>query len=281
MNLGVQMSNSLFVTARPANKQALYRELKNNLTAAEIEQTGIDLRPGSDHPRAWVGPPYLYDKIGGVQFQLLLELGLREHHRFLDVGCGSLRLGRLAIMYLLPNRYFGVEPNKKILREGCKLHFGAVPERSQLIKAKAPSFAHNDQFDFSFTGEHKMDFVFAQSIASHTGPQMTRDLLSAIASVMHDESVAMVTFIKCGPQKSNTAEGWFYPECVAYSDYVFGKFCSESGLHAYRCSWPTLNMRDDGLISTQQPTILTKNPWKPGLAQRLTSALLEGIVKIN
>ena len=256
------------------------RVLKN-LSSNEQGDLGINLSAGSNHPRAWVGPPFLYDLIGGMQFQLLMELGLREYSRFLDVGCGSLRLGRLAMMYLLPDRYYGIEPNRDILDQGCQMHFGATLDKSELIKIKRPTFAHNTEFDFSITNG-SVDFVFAQSIASHTGPAMTHDLLKSIASVCSDETIAMVTYIRCeNPAKSNRTEGWFYPECVTYTDDVFGEFAKEAGLHAYRTVWPTTNIQSDGLITTQHPTILTKKPWKPGLGQKLTAALFDGITKIN
>jgi len=59
-----------------------------------------------------VGPDADYDLLRALQFRLLCALGLREHHSVLDVGCGSLRAGRLPITYLAPGRYFGIEPNR-------------------------------------------------------------------------------------------------------------------------------------------------------------------------
>ncbi|WP_430450460.1 hypothetical protein [Rhodophyticola sp.] len=108
-----------------------------------------------------------------MQFQLADGSGAApEHHRFLDVGCGSLRLGRSALMHLLRGRYFGVEPNRDILNAGVKMHFGADMAESQVIAAKAPTFTHNTDFDFSFTSG-PVDYIFAQSIASHTGIDLT------------------------------------------------------------------------------------------------------------
>ena len=275
------MASNLLLTQQRADPVLMRSELVKHLTDKEIARLGVKLGAGSDHPRAFVGPPFLYDLIGGMQFQLLMELGIREYHRMLDVGCGSLRLGRFVMNYLLPGRYFGVEPNQKILNEGCELQFGAPLHKSQVIAARQPKFTHNTEFDFSFT-DGPVDFVFAQSIASHTGPEMTRKLLRSIASVCHKDTVAMVTYIRCiNPDKSNKTEGWFYPECVTYTDEAFGKFASEAGLHAYRSVWPSVNLRSDGLVTTQQPTILTRKPWLPGIGQKLTAALFEGIVKIN
>lgn len=275
------MTVNFLVTRLRADPSRLRDEIRSRLSEGEAKDLGILLGAGAAHPRAWVGPPFVYDLVGGMQFELLIDLGLREFHRFLDVGCGSLRLGRLALMYLLPGRYFGVEPSRDILNEGCKLHFGAGLADSQVIAARKPRFTHNSNFDFSFV-EGTVDFVFAQSIASHTGPAMTRQLLESIANVSHDDTIAMVTYIRCeNPAKSNTKEGWFYPECVTYTDEAFGAFAREMGFHAYRSVWPAVNIRQDGLVSTQQPTILTRKPWKPQIGQRLTAALFDGIVKIS
>lgn len=71
-----------------------------------------ELEAGDRHYRAFVGPLDRYDLLGAGQMALLYLLGLREHHRVLDFGCGSLRLGRLLIPYLRPGRYFGIEPER-------------------------------------------------------------------------------------------------------------------------------------------------------------------------
>ena len=47
---------------------------------------------------------------GARPFKLLYPPEPREIHRLLDFGCGSLRLGRMAIPYLLEGHYFGIEP---------------------------------------------------------------------------------------------------------------------------------------------------------------------------
>ena len=62
--------------------------------------------------RNFVGPQERYDIVSAMTFNLLTTLGLRQHHRVLDIGCGSLRNGRLLIPYLDPGNYVGFEPNR-------------------------------------------------------------------------------------------------------------------------------------------------------------------------
>ena len=76
------------------------------------EDLGAGLKPGDPHYRAYVGPPEDYDLIAAMTFNLLTTLGLRQHHSLLDVGCGSLRIGRLLIPYLNRKKYFGLEPHQ-------------------------------------------------------------------------------------------------------------------------------------------------------------------------
>ncbi len=62
--------------------------------SADRENLGLGLKPGDSHYRAYVGPPEDYDLIAAMTFNLLTTLGLRQHHSLIDIGCGSLRIGR-------------------------------------------------------------------------------------------------------------------------------------------------------------------------------------------
>jgi hypothetical protein len=58
------------------------------------------LKPDNKDYKDYVGLPSRYDFMGATQFRLLCALGLRANHTLLDFGCGSLRAGRLFIVYL-------------------------------------------------------------------------------------------------------------------------------------------------------------------------------------
>jgi hypothetical protein len=90
---------------------------EDHTRALGVEAT-LALAGGSRHFRAYVGPPGQFDFMGATQFRLLTTLGLREHHSLLDFGCGSLRAVRLLIPYLLPGRYYGLEPNRWLIEDG-------------------------------------------------------------------------------------------------------------------------------------------------------------------
>jgi SAM-dependent methyltransferase len=192
----------------------------------------VSAEPADDH-REYVGPAEEYDLMGATQFALLCALGLREHHRLLDIGCGSLRGGRLFIPYLAPGGYTGLEPNRWLLEKALEEHFGR-----EYARLRAPTFVHNEDFDVS--GLAPFDFVLAQSIASHTGPRMTRALLAAVRQALAPHGIAAVTFVH--GRRDWTREGWFYkgtgqPGPVPYTRKTIARWIGEAGLTGAPLAW--------------------------------------------
>ena len=74
----------------------------------------------------WKGDDY--DRISGPHADMgtpaLDRLELDGDERVLDIGCGSLRAGRLFIPYLLPGHYYGLEPEKWVVDEAIKNEIG-------------------------------------------------------------------------------------------------------------------------------------------------------------
>src|SRR5712672_377231 len=103
------------------------------------ESLGAGLKPGDAHYRAYVGPPEDYDLVAAMTFNLLTTLGLRQNHSLLDVGCGSLRVGRLFIPYLNKEKYFGIEPNEWLVQAGIRNEIGKT-----LLQIKRPKFFYSD-----------------------------------------------------------------------------------------------------------------------------------------
>ena len=67
------------------------------------------------HRRAVGG---MWEEIGKLQFNFLVEQGLKPGHFLLDVGCGRLRGGIHFIRYLEPEHYFGIDISKVLLAAG-------------------------------------------------------------------------------------------------------------------------------------------------------------------
>jgi methyltransferase family protein len=176
-----------------------------------------------------VGPPEKYDLIGAMQFNLLTTLGLREHHFLLDVGCGSLRAGRLFIPYLLSGHYFGIEPNKWLIEEGLKNEVG-----EDILLIKEPRFSYDSNFTLTIFGQ-KFDYIVANSIFSHTPIDSIRRILSEARKTMNQASIfaADVRFGKTDYE----GDKWAYPEGVDYTEKTFANLVSESGLSFRKFGW--------------------------------------------
>lgn len=113
-----------------------------------------------DH-RSLVGG--LWDQMGALQRDMLVAAGLRPGHRLLDIGCGSLRLGRLACAYLNPGDYWGTDRNAGLIEAGYQLEI-----RSAGLGDRLPRMNLVVDAEFGFDGlPPSFDFVMAQSVFTH------------------------------------------------------------------------------------------------------------------
>lgn len=199
----------------------------------EETRLGKHLRPGDEHYRAFIGPPTRYDLVSAAQFTLLTFLGLREDDTLLDIGCGSLRGGKLFISYLLPGNYYGIEPNTWLIEQGIDNEIGA-----DLIRIKQPTFDHNDTFTLSVFGR-TFDFILAQSIFTHTSQAQIRACLAEAAQVMKPESLFLANFFE--GEEDYPGDEWYYPDCVTYTTERMIALANEQGFRCYPLAWPHPN----------------------------------------
>lgn len=109
--------------------------------------------------RGYVGGRW--DEIGNLQFNFLVDHGLRPDSVLLDIACGSLRLGCRAIPYLAPGHYLGIEKEAELLRAGLEQELGA-----ELAEQQRPSLLVDDRFNFDRLGV-VADVAIAHSLFTH------------------------------------------------------------------------------------------------------------------
>lgn len=188
--------------------------------------------PGHSPHRAYVGQPQRYDVMGASQFALLFLLGLREHHRLLDFGCGSLRLGRLAIPYLAADRYFGIEPVAELVEAGFAHELG-----EELRSLKRPRFDANSEYRIDVFAK-RFDFIIAQSVFSHTGASVTQRGLASFADSLATGGLIVVNFLLGEPVPGTETVEWAYPSCIPYRPDQVVDLARCAGLAARACPWP-------------------------------------------
>jgi cyclopropane fatty-acyl-phospholipid synthase-like methyltransferase len=194
------------------------------------EDLGLGLKPGDPHYRAYVGPPEDYDLIAAMTFNLLTTLGLRQNHSLLDIGCGSLRIGRLLIPYLNRSKYFGIEPNEWLVDEGIRHELGET-----LVQIKRPTFFFSDVPDTIAQAGMAFDFAVAQSIFSHCGLDLIKGWLSAISRSLAEDGALVATFLI--GEEDSLRTGWIYPDCVHYRPTTLQRAAEDVNLRFEILDW--------------------------------------------
>ena len=230
-----------------------------------------DLAAGALHYRAYVGPPERYDLLAALQFNLLTSLGLGENHTLLDIGCGSCRAGRLFIPYLLPERYFGLEPEQWLIEEGIDRELGR-----DVLRAKRPSFDHDDQFTLTRFGR-TFDFLLAQSVFSHTSASQLRRCLDQARQVMRPESIFVANYKLAST--NYTGEAWVYPQCAPYTAEFFAAAVRDAGLHCVPIDWPHPGLKWVVIVLPGRERMLPVLPVFPRTAPRLPAGKLRRFLR--
>lgn len=102
-----------------------------------------------------------WEEIGRLQFEFLVQQGLKPHHCLLDIACGSLRGGTHFIHYLQIGNYLGIDKERKLIELGIEQEL-----KQGTYKEKKPEFVVSDRFEFQKFSK-KPDFSIAQSLFTH------------------------------------------------------------------------------------------------------------------
>lgn len=138
--------------------------------------------------RSMVGGVEKWEELGQLQRAFLLEQGLEPQHRFLDVGCGALRAGRLLVPYLDAGNYYGIDIGADLVEAGYTVELDdALRERLPVSNLRI-----TDRFDGDFGVQ--FDMAIAQSIFTHVSLNHVRLCLYRIAKVMKPGGRFFTTF---------------------------------------------------------------------------------------
>lgn len=132
----------------------------------------------------------LWDQMGNLQYNFLLSKGLKKEHKFLDIGCGSLRLGVKLIPYLNAGNYYGIEKDESLLKLGIKNEIDI-----KVLSTKNPSFLINNKFELEKFNA-KFDFIIAQSIFTHITMDEIQICLMNVKKVLKQGGIFFATFFE-------------------------------------------------------------------------------------
>jgi ubiquinone/menaquinone biosynthesis C-methylase UbiE len=156
-----------------------------------------ELEVGTDSHRRWLA-------LGRKQFEYLLEHGLQPQHRMLDIGCGTLRAGRLFIDYLDTGNYYGIDISPEILfaAQQTVMEYG--------LQGKLPHLTLVRDNRFAFLPDNYFDVVHAHRVFSHSPVEVIEQCLAHVERIMKPDGFFDFTFDRTTAPDHRVAHDTFY-----------------------------------------------------------------------
>lgn len=159
-------------------------------------------REATKDPKVAVGG--MWDEVGKLQFNFLINLGLKPQHKLLDFGCGSLRGGLFFIDYLNIGNYTGVDISKELLASGkCFLAETGLTHKN-------PILINNQDFSLRELQENIFDFVISFSVFTHMPVQDLKECLKNIIQLLNPTSLFYATIFESKRYRQSMDKTAFY-----------------------------------------------------------------------
>ena len=161
-----RLGRDAWLTLRARDHVAYYRAVMRS-DAARSREGAV----GSKTHDSWL-------QLGQLQFDYLLEHGLKPPMRMLEIGCGNLRAGRLFAGYLDAGNYYGIDISPDILLAAQRVVTGYG------LQAKLPHLSLVDNLRLEFLPDAQFDVVHAHSVFSHSPLAVIDECLAHVGRVM-------------------------------------------------------------------------------------------------
>jgi ubiquinone/menaquinone biosynthesis C-methylase UbiE len=133
----------------------------------------------------------LWEQLGKLQLDTCVREGLKPSHKFLDIGCGSLRGGVNFIKYLNSGNYFGLDINESLIAAGYDKELDDVARR----RTPRSNLKQNENFDFSLFNK-EFDFALALSVFTHLSLNDIRVCMERLSLVMKSGAKFLASFFQ-------------------------------------------------------------------------------------
>ncbi|QVQ52482.1 class I SAM-dependent methyltransferase [Spiractinospora alimapuensis] len=146
-----------------------------------------------------------WNALGQMQFDYLVEHGLKPTHRMLEIGCGNLRAGWRFIDHLEPGHYYGVDISPDIL-----VHAQRTLVRKGL-QEKLPHLTMVADLRLDFLPDEHFAVAHAHSVFSHCPPAVIEECLAHIGRVLTPGGFFDFTFNRTtGAEYQVLREDYYY-----------------------------------------------------------------------
>ena len=155
--------------------------------------------------RNYVGAPAQYQLMRDWQLEFLTALPEFDHTKtFLDIGCGSMRLGAVLIPKLSPGNYIGLDLNQKMVEAGIHNECGQLD-----LDELQPEFIYTDCFDMSSI-DKPVHMAWAQAVFNHLNLSTIKVCLTNLKHKLDTQGVFYSTYWPGDTEVSNDSVSDFY-----------------------------------------------------------------------
>lgn len=173
-----------------------------------------DMAIGTPTRKRWMA-------LGSMQFDYLVDHGLKPSHRLLEIGCGNLRAGWRFIDYLDAGNYYGVDISPDILfsAEDVLVEFD--------LQGKLPYLVPVRDLTLRFLPAGHFDVVHAHSVFSHCPIDVIDECFANVGLLLKPDGFFDFTYNATeGPEHQVEREDYWYRPRTLID--LAGKY----GLHA-------------------------------------------------
>ncbi len=150
----------------------------------------------------------VYGETGTGMLNRLISLGLKQNHKCVDYGCGSLRVGCHVIRHLNSGGYWGLDVNQRFLRDGEEL-IG-----QDLILQKAPNLHLISDETLARARAAGPRFIFSKSVLLHIHPNEIAIYFDRITRLMSKHTQAVIDATVCEQTVQIEPLSWAYSKAM-------------------------------------------------------------------
>ncbi|MBS2964318.1 class I SAM-dependent methyltransferase [Actinocrinis puniceicyclus] len=166
----------------PAHLRRLTRDLRLRLSTRDHVSyyRAVMRSDAARSPEAAVGSKTheRWLALGQMQFDYLVDHGLKAGDRMLEIGCGNLRAGWRFIDHLDTGHYHGIDISPDILLAAQQTLV------RQGLQDKLPNLALVDDLTFAFLPAGHFDVVHAHSVFSHSPVEVVDEALAHVGRIL-------------------------------------------------------------------------------------------------
>ncbi|MCC3571018.1 MAG: class I SAM-dependent methyltransferase [Microcoleus sp. PH2017_40_RAT_O_B] len=137
----------------------------------------------------------MWDEIGKLQLNFMVDRGLKPDMKLIDIGCGCLRAGVHFISYLNDGNYYGIDMSSALINAGYQKELDVSGRK----KTPKNNFLVNSHFE-SYRFGVEFDFAVAQSVFTHLPLNQIRRCLFELAKCVKEGGHFYATFFECSPE---------------------------------------------------------------------------------